>query len=556
MKKLILVLAVLLGFIPMIQTVSADTYSPHYLPGGKNYLSTDNFTYSNGILSSNDNFAIKAHTYYTLSFPRDLYDPGEISWTISYYENEDEIDIISYDNYDLFVHSSEPYYGSFTFQTPTNANYISITINDNNDYLLTHNVNGIILEEGSSFTSYEPFVIGNLIDINGPYYNGSGVVIVNIDNPFTLAEITAGLSAYDAIEGDVSNQIIVTNDAYTANIGKVGEYLVEYSVSDSSGNVTYFSVLVKVVDVTKPMISGNNTIVLSYPNTLTIESIKNTLSASDNVDGDISNQIELVEDNYTLYQSILGLYEVTFKVTDSSNNTTFFVVEVEVIDEASPIFSGPESFVIGYNAVLTIQDVIASQTVMDDYDLNLTASINVKTDLYTPNMKVIGTYPVVLTVSDSSGNIQDKTISVQVTDVIGPVVYLDTSVIMVYNNTVLGLSDFTQLLINSGELSGMVEYDVFVLFDSYTARSTEKGVYHISLDFKNKSGVSELTKTLEVVVREKAPDFDYELPDIDFSGEQSEQKFILRYWQYLALGGIFIIALISNIIWFVMYKKR
>ena len=346
MKKLILVLAVLLGFFPMIQTVSADTYSPHYLPGGKNYLSTDNFTYSTGVLSSNDNFAVKAHTYYTISFPRDFYDPGEISWTISYYENEEEIDIISYDSYDLFVHSSEPYYGSFTFQTPTNANYIGITINDNNDYLLTHNVNGLILEEGLSFTSYEPFVIGNLIDINGPYYNGSGVVIVNIDNPFTLSEITAGLSAYDAIEGDVSGNIIVVNDTYTANMGMVGEYLVEYSVSDSSDNETNFSVLVKVVDVTKPIISGNSSIVLSYPNTLTIETIKSTLSASDNVDGDISSQIELVEENYTVSQSTLGFYEITFKVTDTSNNTTYFMVEIEVIDEASPIFSGPESFVI------------------------------------------------------------------------------------------------------------------------------------------------------------------------------------------------------------------
>ncbi|PKL00236.1 MAG: hypothetical protein CVV56_07315 [Tenericutes bacterium HGW-Tenericutes-1] len=556
MKKLLLVLTLLLGFFPMILMVSADTYSPHYLPGGKNYLSTDNFTYSNGVLSSNDNFAIKAHTYYTLSFPRDFYDPGEISWTISYYENDNEIDFLSHDSYDLFVHSSEPYYGSFTFQTPTNANYIAITINDNNDYLLTHNVNGLILEEGLSFTSYEPFVIGNLIDINGPYYNGSGVVIVNIDNPFTLAEITSGLSAYDAIEGDVSSNIIVVNDTYTTNLSTVGEYLVEYSVSDSSGNVTYFNILVKVVDVTKPIISGNNTIVLSYPNTLTIDAIKSQLNASDNVDGDISSSIELVEENYTLNQSILGFYEITFKVTDSSNNTTFYMVEIEVIDEASPIFSGPESFVIGYNAILTVQDVIASQTVMDDYDQNLTTSITIKTDLYTPNMKKIGTYPIVLTVSDSSGNIQDKTISVQITDVIGPVVYLDTSVIMVYNNTILGLSDFTQLLINSGELSSTEAYEVFVIFDSYTARSTQKGVYHISLDFKNKSGETELSKTLEIVVREKSPDFDYELPDIDFSGEQSEQKFILRYWHYLALGGIFIIALISNIIWFVMYKKR
>jgi len=385
LKKIIFVLALLLCAIPLIESVSADTYSPHYLPGGKNYLSTDNFSYLNGYLSSDEAFAIKAHTYYTLSFPRELYDPGEISWTITFYENENEIDAITYGMGNMIAQSNEPYYGSFTFLSPANVNYIAISISDNNNYLLTHNVAGLILEEGSSFTSYEAFVIGNLIDINGPYYNGSGVVIVNVDDPFTLAEITSGLSAYDAIEGDLSSSIVVTNDTYTAHMNQVGEYLVGYSVSDSSGNITNFSILIKVVDVTKPLITGINSLVLSYPNTTTIETIINNLSASDNVDGDISNSIVLVEENYSSNPFTLGFYELSFKVTDSSGNTSYYLVEVEVIDEVSPIFTGPESFVIGYNAILTLQDVIASQTVMDDYDLNLTASITVKTDLYTPN---------------------------------------------------------------------------------------------------------------------------------------------------------------------------
>ena len=252
MKKIIVVLALLFCALPLIESVSADTYSPHYLPGGKNYLSTDNFSYLTGSLSSDEAFAIKAYTDYTLSFPRDLYDPGEISWTISYFENETEIDSITYGMGDLFVQSSEPYYASFTFLSPANVNYITISITDNNDYLMTNNVSGLILEEGLTFTSYEPFVIGNLIDINGPYYEGSGVVIVNVDDPFTLAEITSSLSANDAIEGDLSLNIVVTNDTYTAYMNQVGEYLVGYSVSDSSGNITLFSILIKVVDVTKP----------------------------------------------------------------------------------------------------------------------------------------------------------------------------------------------------------------------------------------------------------------------------------------------------------------
>lgn len=556
MKKWFIVLFLIVTILPFQATIMADTYSPHYLPGGKNYLSNDNFVYQTEVLSSISPFAVKPHTYYTISFPRDFYDPGEIHWQFTFYENDYDFETFSYDNTNLFIHSSEPYYGSFTFQMPANANYLALSIADNNDYLKDHLLGTIILEEGENFTSYEEFVIGNLIDINGPYFQGNGTIIVNVDSPYTLTEITSGISAYDAIEGDVSNRIQVVSDAYTANRETVGEYPVSYSVSDLSGNITTFSITVKVVDITKPVITGTNRVVLSYPNTLTIEDIRKQLNASDNVDGDISEQIVLVEENYLANSSALGFYEAVFKVTDSSNNTSFITVEIEVIDENSPLISGPSSFVIGYNAILTLHEIINSQSVIDDYDSDLSNRLSVKTDLYTANMKKIGTYPIVLTVSDSSGNISEKTISVQVTDVIGPVVYLDTSVIMVYNDTIYGLSDFTTLLINTGELEGGIDYQVNVLFDSYTSRSTQKGVYHIVLEYKNSLGESALTKTLEIVVKEKSADYYHDFPDIQYNDELPEQKFIQRYWLYLAVGGILLITVVSNVIWFVLYKRR
>lgn len=556
MKKIFLMLFLLFALFPQAMILSAEEYSPHYLPGGRNYLSTDNFSYYDNILISDSAFAVKPFTTYTLSFPRSYYDPGEISGIITFFENEDELESLPYDSSDMFVYSSEPHYGKITFQTPATANYLSLTLFDNNDYLKRNNVSEIILEEGSSFTSFEPFIIGNTIDINGPYFMGTGTIIVNVDNPYTINEITSTLSAYDAIEGDVSSRIQIINDGYSAHKNTIGEYDINYSVSDLSGNETTFTMMVKVVDITKPIITGITSIVLSYPNVTTIEAIKANLSASDNVDGDISNTIELVEENYLPNQLKLGIYELIFKVTDSSNNVNYISVEVEVVDEKSPIFTGPSSFVIGYNQTLTIADIIASQSVLDDYDLDLTHQIQIKTDLYTPNIKKIGSYPIVLKVTDSSGNTTEKTISVQVTDGIGPVVYLDTSIIMVYNDTILGLSDFTQILINSGELDANTDYFVHVVFDSYTSRSTERGVYHIALEYKTEQDVLKLSKTLEIVVKDKSVDYHHQLPDIDLKDESDEQKFIIKYWQYFAIGGLFLLTLISNIVWVLLYRKR
>jgi len=556
MKKIILLLLCLAGLSLSIHTVFAEDYSPHYLPGGKNYLSNDNFELITGKYSSIDPFTIKAHTSYALSFTRDYFDPGQINWSMSFYEDSTWIATYTYDMTDMYCYSFAPYIAEFVFLTPANANYMTVSFDENNDYFLTYGITGFQLEEGLVSTPYEPFVIGNLIDINGPVFQGSGVVIVNVDDPVTVSEITSSIVAIDAIDGDVSASVIVQSDAYTANMTTIGEYIIQYSVTDQADNVTTFSILVKVIDITNPIISGTNEIILPYPNTLSIAAIQAQLFASDNVDGEITAEIELKSDDYSLNQSILGFYEVIFTISDSSGNSIDYLVEVYVVDQAEPIFSGPSSFTIGYGSSLSIEDIILSQAVEDDYDHDLSESIVLFSDLYSPNMRKLGLYPIVLRVTDSSGNIAEKTIIVEIVDEIGPVIYLDTSIIMVYDSVILGLSDFTNLLIKSGELSDNTRYQVTVRFDSYTARASQAGVYHLALDFNNEAGITELSKTFQIVVKTHPADYVHELPDIGLDGEQSEQIFILKYWQYFAGGVVFLLGVISNVIWFVMYKKR
>jgi len=556
MKKLLLLLLCIAGLSLSVHTVFAEDYSPHYLPGGKNYLSNDNFELSTGRYSTIDPFTIKAHTYYALSFNRDYFDPGQITWTMSFYENSTLIGTYTYDMTDMYCYSYAPYVAEYVFLTPANANYVTLSFDENNDYFLTNGITGFQLEEGQISTPYEPFVIGNLIDINGPVYQGSGVVIVNVDDPVLLSEITSSIVALDAIDGNVSANVTVLSDGYTANMSTLGEYVVQYSVEDQSDNVTTFDILVKVVDITDPIISGTNEIILPYPNTLSIAAIQSQLFASDNVDGEITGNIALKSDDYTLNNAVLGFYEVVFTVSDSSGNSSDYLVEVYVVDQADPIFSGPSSFTIGYGSSLSIDDILLSQTVEDDYDHDLTAEIVIFSDNYTPNVRQLGMYPVVFKVTDSSGNTAEKTIIVEIVDEIGPVIYLDTSIIMVYDTTILGLSDFTNLLIKTGELDDNTRYLVNVRFDSYTSRAAQEGVYHVALDFNNEAGITELSKTFQIVVKAHPADYIHELPDIDLDGEQSEQIFILKYWQYFAGGAVFILGIISNVIWFVMYKKR
>ncbi|MCK7486589.1 MAG: hypothetical protein MZU97_14490 [Bacillus subtilis] len=91
-----------------------------------------------------------------------------------------------------------------------------------------------------------------------------------------------------------------------------------------------------------------------------------------------------------------------------------------------------------------------------------------KSDGYSAHLRQIGAYAVVFEVVDSSGNATQYSVIVNVLDGIGPIVYIDASIVRVYNSEVLTLEDFTTLLVRAGELKAASEYRVTVRFDSYT----------------------------------------------------------------------------------------
>ena len=168
-----------LGWKTNYYTAKVATTWTIFLPVGKNYLDPNNFVYSLGELQTVNNFVVRHNTYYTISFPRELYDP-QFSWTIYQYNYNNIVSTLSLDNSDLFVYSSEPYYGKFTFLTPANVNYLSITIQDNNDYLATNGIGLIILEKGETFTGYASYIPRDLSVIDSiVLINGDAVLVKN-----------------------------------------------------------------------------------------------------------------------------------------------------------------------------------------------------------------------------------------------------------------------------------------------------------------------------------------------------------------------------------------
>jgi hypothetical protein len=202
-------------------------------------------------------------------------------------------------------------------------------------------------------------------------------------------------------------------------------YIFTYNVTDSTGNkaVTQFRVVVVTKDATAP------TLIIDKPDTTLIEVTSGpttppapkVISADDLVDGPLANSV--TNDANKVTTNIIGLYTVTYTVTDLSGNTATVYRYIKVIDTLKPVIT-----LLGTNPA-TVQ-VLTSYTddgvkVSDNYDNGTTLNaLLVVTS--TVDITKIGTYLVTYNLSDASGNkAATVTRTVKVVDTIKPVVTLN-----------------------------------------------------------------------------------------------------------------------------------
>ena len=550
MKRKIVFVCLMIISVVFINTISIMAYSPHYLPGGKNYLSADNFYYeSSAVYMSTEEFLVKPYTTYTLTMPDDLYSVQFTHVEVNLYDNSTVIETL-YITPAMFSTASGDWFSS-SFTTTSSTNYMSITFEDYFGYFESGTAHEVQLEEGGSFTSFEPYIEGELIDTSAPYFQNAGTVISYYDSPITISEIQSALTAYDSVDGDVTGSISLITDGYTSNVGTLGIYECIFEVSDTANNTSQVIVDVEVVDVLKPVFSDIGVVQAVYPNVYTTNDILAMLSASDNYDGDVSSSIVLVDDDYTSNSSVVGSYDLEFEVTDISGNTQNYIQTIEVVDDEFPIISGVTTVSIGYDGLVTEAEVLANLNYTDNYDSHASLQIVLDNDTYTTNRTSLGTYAMVFSVTDSSGNKTSQSVTINVVDEIGPVVYFNSSIIQTYTDTVMELPDFTQLLISTNEIDRDMNYYVSIRYDSYTRNANTPGTYHIKLNLINDFG-EEYNKNLEIRVIDRPIDYIH----LDSQETVVETTFFEEFKNYIAGGILSVLLVVSNIVWVAVFKKK
>ena len=287
------------------------------------------------------------------------------------------------------------------------GNSYSYIINDTNKQVSGNDIANLNMEKLTinsspviSLKNLATVVDGNIFVSKGDDFDAKSYIVVN-----------------DEEDGEIPvDKVVVTGKVDTK---KVGTYNINYSVSDSEGEVTNLkqTVIVEEVanqEISKPIITIMNNgqevdkIVVTKGDELDLSKY---ISAVDYLGGTINPEII---GSYDVNKS--GTYELTVRATDRFNNVSekslTLVVEKKVINAPS---MNAAPVIIANDVELVVGDKfneLDNVKVIDEEDGEIPVDkVVVESDVDTTK---VGNYKVIYSVTDSNGATTTKTINVKV----------------------------------------------------------------------------------------------------------------------------------------------
>ena len=221
-----------------------------------------------------------------------------------------------------------------------------------------------------------------------------GITIEDTDTSFDFIS-AVDLSAKDQIDGVLDSRVIADDSA--VQLGTAGEYPVRYLVSDEAGNTSEVTIPVTIKDTTAPVITlSKKKFVIK--DTDEAPAYLKYVSASDKADGDMSDEIKVVDKDVD-YGSP-GTYKLLYRVKDAAGNIAKKSAKVVIKDTTPPVLTlsrNKFNYTIGdkkpnYKSAASAKDSAEGKIArisVDDSDVDYGKA---------------GTYKIRYTVRDSAGN--------------------------------------------------------------------------------------------------------------------------------------------------------
>jgi hypothetical protein len=258
---------------------------------------------------------------------------GETLYFLSDYDSPKSVDEIksmikAYDDVDGDI--TESIYISDNEYHDTSKNI------DNRKVLGEHSIKFAVKDSSDNIA--EITIIVCVKDIAKPIITGPDTIKAEAGVLLSEEEILSKFTVNDNVDGNITDKLTIKGDYYSENFKKLGKYNYEITVTDNQGNIATKAILIDVDDTTKPVFSGPTTISTTTTTTTTLEEIKDKLTLTDSLDGNITSEITVKNDTFTGNEKRPGTYTITFIGSDNKGNQAEHTITVIVSDEELPYF--------------------------------------------------------------------------------------------------------------------------------------------------------------------------------------------------------------------------
>jgi len=206
-------------------------------------------------------------------------------------------------------------------------------------------------------------------------------------------ELLEGLTAFDEKDGDLTDKIIIES---ISRFTEKGVCKVSYAVCDSDNNVAKATRMIKYKGYKSPRFQVLDNLCFSLYEHI---DIRNHIFATDSLEGNITDQIVVTSENYSV--SIPGIYSIDATVTNSKGDTS--TIRLPLILEDIPL-SAPKIELTEYLVYSKKGKTIDFNTyIVDALDSNEASLKNKVTVESNVDFNKPGTYNVHYYVTDSLG---------------------------------------------------------------------------------------------------------------------------------------------------------
>ena len=208
--------------------------------------------------------------------------------------------------------------------------------------------------------------------------------VLNVSVKATEKDLLKGVTATDKKDGDITDTIIIES---MSNLLENNERIVTYVAFDNDNHVGKAERRIRYTDYEKIRFSLDAPLGSNVSGDATLEQILAPLHAIDSIDGDISDQIILVDSYWTITNAGYDVATYTVQVTNSCGQVEELTLSFKEMASGQQYGSNAEITLTDYLIYAKVGDQIHPRTYVEsvtsngyEYDMDY---VNVETDLDT-----------------------------------------------------------------------------------------------------------------------------------------------------------------------------